>query len=267
MRGAWRWVLVGCDAGSVTIPEDTTDDADATADVHDPGEVFSVTTPADAAGGYLIVDITDVQGGRAMVKWYVDGDEDWIDISLAAFADTDLHAWVAAAPDTTYHYQIFAGSGGGSVFFELDTELAYRAETRFVPTPDAHEPNDRPAEATPADRNSMNGTFFAGYTQSGSSSDATADWFAFTREGPFTATIDDVAPDAQAILELFPADDPTESWEREQGERGGAARIDVDRPPTDRWLARVTAWLDEDAGAGDIPASAEAPYTLRIADR
>lgn len=243
---------------------------DPDASEHRSGEIFAVTTPPQpAGGGYLVADVTEVSGGRAYVQLFVDGDDQWAGLSLAAFDDADHHAWLAAAPATTYRARVTAGTGGGSIFVEEDDPISYAFAFRYLPIDDVHEPNDTfdaPARLTsgvPAN-GFLNGRFEDHTFDQGS----TADWFVIEGTGSALAVSLSELPDGvRGTLEVFHASDPTDPVSLEIGTAPAApvsARVETDAGGN--WLIRVSAQYDGrlERGSGDLPDLIEQPYTLTV---
>ena len=114
----------------------------ANEDGSDEFDFYEITAPNDAAGGYVLVFITNVSAqGLAEIK--VTGSQDSEQVVSAYKTDdgANLRAWFTVSPSAKYRIAVsrFGGGGGGRYTYDL--------AVRYTKTVDAYEPNNSKMDA------------------------------------------------------------------------------------------------------------------------
>jgi hypothetical protein len=154
-----------------------------------------------------------VEGGFVVIKATGVGMKGSLHIEAEAAAD-DGDIWDVSAPDGTSAFVWFNVKAGAKFFakinaaYTLDAATPYTLTIDYTGVPDAHEPNDTRAQATPmTSGKAVHGYLFAGYESSlGIAAQDWDDWYKVTLPaGPATFTLSDLASDDSGDLSLYDA--------------------------------------------------------------
>jgi hypothetical protein len=162
---------------------------------------FTYVTPNVAAGGYLTVDLEDVDslGLLAVVNDVTTSpaNELWFARSLNGGATTSLRAYVAVGPQRRISLDVSGGSGAGAG--------RYHASVTFTPFDDAFEPNNKWEDAKAIGAGVAAHAMFPSHTPRPSfNGNDDSDWYlAPHAAGAFTITVGDVAADAKVALDAY----------------------------------------------------------------
>jgi hypothetical protein len=172
-------------------------------------DYYELVTPADPAGGYFQVAITDVGPDKIGVTTYAASDNSVI---LEPFGAPDpgasINLFLAAAPGQ--HYRLLVAYGTYDFLFKQP--FRYTIKATFTKVNDAYEPNDTRATAKPITVGVPITAFsFAGFTTGHSGYDngkqggaPTADWYKVDlAAGMLKATVENTASDVRVLFALY----------------------------------------------------------------
>jgi hypothetical protein len=162
---------------------------------------FTFVTPNGAAGGYLTVDLEDVDSAAllAVVNDVTTSpaSELWSARSLNGGATTSLRGYVAVGPQRRISLEV-AGASGASAG-------RYHASVTFTPFDDTFEPNNKWEDSKAIASGVAAHAMFPGRTPRPSYvGNDDSDWYlAPHAAGAFTITLSDVAADAKVNLNAY----------------------------------------------------------------
>jgi hypothetical protein len=162
-------------------------------------DFYLLTAPADPAGGYYQVSITEVGDFAPYLAAYSVSDNGMIDYVYASSNGQNLHAFLAAAPGERYRLEVksFAGLGG-------QAPARYRLAITYTRMEDAHEPNDTRETARPIALGSAITAFmFDGHRKASLRTDDVQDWYVvMNTSGTLTMKVENVPANLGAYIEM-----------------------------------------------------------------
>ena len=164
-------------------------------------DFYELTVPADAAGGYMQIAVTNVGPGNADVHIYSVNDNGEIYRRYAQSEGQNVSAFVAVAKGQKYRVDIgdFAG---------FQVPYAYTLNMAYTKLDDSFEPNDTRDSPTAITKGTaIDAYVFAGHTLgSPPASAAYDDWYSVPLAmGTTTVKLENVPTDTYGDLKLFDA--------------------------------------------------------------
>jgi hypothetical protein len=164
-------------------------------------DFYRFTVPNDAAGGYVVVDFTDVDpvGYLAAAVRTVSDNGEVLSVYVGNGGQS-LSLFFAVAPGQQYRLNV-------NDFAAFSKAYKYTLKATYTKVDDAFEPNDTRDQAKPIQIGAANSGFlFAGHTVATIPYVAYEDWYKFTlAAGNVTAKLENVPLDITGQLELFDA--------------------------------------------------------------
>lgn len=261
----------GCDFGE---PNDTRDQATpvdvnhpyqglcvASPDGVDDKDFYVMTAPADAAGGYVVLTVSNVAPlglAELIVTSAIDND-----VLVDTYTTTEgasIKSWFTVSPGAKYKVQI-SRFGGNGTRFSYDMNLAYTKIT------DAYEPNQTKADAKPLTLGTPIQASAAAHSPAGKLvAGDDFDWYKVTlAAGNATVKLSNSPADHLCDVELY------DSAGQKAGENytttnGANCQIDATNLVAGDYTinAHHFGGTPNRAGDGDPPASVTGSYTLVV---
>jgi hypothetical protein len=161
---------------------------------------YTFVTPSGAAGGFVSIVFTDVDGSQPLASLSVGTSETWFARPSGAAGDV-RYAHRALAPSTRHYVGVSPGIKQGST-------SPYLLGVSFTPFDDAFEPNDKDSESKKIVSGTPIEALFPTLVPRGDRRDD-ADWYLAQRPaGAFHVTVSNVAATSRAKISAFRVDDP-----------------------------------------------------------
>jgi hypothetical protein len=222
-------------------------------------DYYSFDAPAaPAQGGYFIVSATEV-GTNGNVRITPQAVVDNGDITSPYGSNGEsVFAWFNAKSGASFHVKVTAFTGS-------DTPVPYTLRVVYKGVPDANEPNDTRATATPMIAGTpIHGYEFAGFENSTNPPDAAwQDWFKVTLgAGTATVTLSDVGADVNGDVTLYDTNGSLVA--REYATELGASVVVTKAVTAGDYYVKVNPFTDpaNHGTTSTVPAYLSQPYTL-----
>jgi hypothetical protein len=222
-------------------------------------------SPADPAGGYYQIAVTDVGAGRIEIQTFSAADNGRIDRWYTDDTGASLFGFFAAAPGQTYRIAVAA-------LPPFTAGFRYTLRASYTRIDDGYEPNDSREAAKPITLGTAIQAFmFAGHQSSTVQSNDFADWYAFTLPaGMVNVRVDDVPSNVRIEGLLYDADGSQVDAPRMSNDNG--ASFDVTTRVLNPGLHRLSLGTFPPTplayGKGTtLPENFSHPYKLTVSPR